>query len=101
VYDYRMSGLMLTFHANPQHLARAATSAPPENAQYRLGEKLGETRTAIVKAMKDDPKVTVVRLAKLIGMSTTAVEKNIEYLKSHGHVKRLGPAKGGHWEVVK
>jgi ATP-dependent DNA helicase RecG len=73
--------------------------APPENAEdklgERLGEKLGETRAVIVQAMQDDSKVTVVRLAKLLGMSTTAVEKNIDYLKSHGHVKRHGPAKGG------
>lgn len=33
-------------------------------------------------------------------MSTTAVEKNIEYLKFHGHVKRHGPRKGGGWEVA-
>jgi len=105
VYDYRMSGLMLTFHANPRHLVRARIVAPPENAEdklgERLGEKLGETRAVIVQAMQDDSKVTVVRLAKLLGMSTTAVEKNIDYLKSHGHVKRHGPAKGGSWEVLR
>jgi len=54
-----------------------------------------------VKAMQDDPNVTVVRLSKLLCMSTTAIEKNIKYLKSHGNVKRHGPAKGGHWEVLK
>lgn len=71
-----------------------------EKLGERLGEKLGETRTAILKAMQDDPKITGVKLAKLLGMSTTAVEKNIEYLKSPGHVKRHGPAKGGYWEVL-
>ncbi len=99
VYDYLMSGLMLTFHANPQHLARAGTSAPPEYAQERLGrklgKKLGKTRTAILKAMQEDAQVTAAELAKLLGKSTTAIDKNIEFLKSHGHVKRHGPRKGG------
>jgi predicted HTH transcriptional regulator len=66
----------------------------------KLGEKLGKTRAAIVAAMKDDPKVTVIELAKLLGLSTTAIEKNIAFLKSHELVQRHGPAKGGHWEVL-
>lgn len=74
-------------------------------AHNRLGEKLderlGETRAAIVQPMKDNPKVTVSELAKRLRLSTTAIEKNIHYLKTQGYVKRVGPAKGGHWEVEK
>ena len=66
-----------------------------------LGEKLGETRAAIVKAMQDNPKVTVTKLANILRISTTAVEKNIQYLKSEGYVERIGAAKGGHWEILK
>ena len=67
----------------------------------KLGEKLGETRAAIVKSMRDNPKVTVIELADALALSTTAVEKNIRYLKTNGYVKRIGPAKGGHWVVLK
>jgi ATP-dependent DNA helicase RecG len=61
---------------------------------------LGETRAAIIQAMQDNPKVTAKRLAEILGISTTAVEKNIQHLKTQGYVKRHGPAKGGHWEIV-
>ena len=98
VFDYHMSGLMLTFHANPQHLIAALGE---EMARRILGEKLGETRATIVETMLTDPKVTVLRLAGILNMSTTAIEKNIRYLKSQGYVARSGPAKGGHWEVLK
>ena len=66
----------------------------------RLGERLGATRAAIIQAMQDNPKVTAKRLAEILGISTTAVEKNIQHLKTQGYVKRHGPAKGGHWEIV-
>ena len=95
-YDFGMAGLMLTFRANPAHLRASASGT----VQDRLGEKLGETRTAIVQSMKDNPRVTVSELAKRLRMSTTAIEKNIHHLKMKGYVKRVGPAKGGHWEIV-
>ncbi len=38
VYDFEMSGLMLTFRANPAHLQAAAQ----ETTQERVGEKVGE-----------------------------------------------------------
>jgi ATP-dependent DNA helicase RecG len=39
LYDYSMSGLMLMFQANPQHLIAALG---PEDARRVLGEKVGE-----------------------------------------------------------
>jgi predicted HTH transcriptional regulator len=33
------------------------------------------------------------------GISTTAVDKNIDTLKKQGILKRVGPDKGGHWEI--
>jgi ATP-dependent DNA helicase RecG len=38
---------------------------------------------------------------RLIGISTTAIERNIKYLKEKEIIKRVGGAKGGHWEVIK
>jgi ATP-dependent DNA helicase RecG len=99
-YDFGMAGLMLTFHANPAHLRASASGTVQDRLGEKLGEKLGETRTAIVQSMKDNPRVTVSELAKRLRLSTTAIEKNIHHLKTKGYVKRVGPAKGGHWEIV-
>jgi len=96
VYDFEMSGLMLTFHANFAYL-RASSSESRIN--QRLGEKLGETRAAIIRAMLANSKVTTTQLAKSLNISTTAVEKNIQFLKAQGLIARMGPAKGGYWKV--
>ena len=66
-----------------------------------LGEKLGETRATIVRAMLANPRVTTTQLAQFLNISTTAVEKNLKLLKAQGHIMRVGPARGGHWEVLK
>ena len=99
-YDFGMAGLMLTFRANPAHLRASASGTAQDRLGEKLGEKLGKTRTAIVQSMKDNPRVTVSELAKRLRLSTTAIEKNIHHLKTKGYVKRVGPAKGGHWEIV-
>jgi ATP-dependent DNA helicase RecG len=36
-----------------------------------------------------------------LGVSQTAVEKNIAWLKEHGYIRRVGGDKGGHWEVTR
>jgi ATP-dependent DNA helicase RecG len=65
----------------------------------KLGEKLGETRARIVALMAEYPRIAITDLANRIQITTTAVEKQIALLKHRGVVKRVGPAKGGHWEV--
>ena len=51
--------------------------------------------------MRRNAKITVSELAKSLQMSRNAAHKNIQILTSHGHIRRIGPAKGGHWEVSK
>ena len=55
----------------------------------------------IISLMKENSKISITEIADKVGISTTSIEKNIGYLKKQGIVKRIGPAKGGHWEVVK
>ena len=45
--------------------------------------------------------ILIILLAVFYCVTLTSVpEKNIEKLKQKGLLKRIGPAKGGHWEVV-
>lgn len=93
------AGFTITIRRLPTAVA-ITPSGLGEKLGEKLGEELGETRASIVQSMRSNPRITIVRLAETLGMSTTAVEKNIQYLKSHGCVRRVGPAKGGHWEVL-
>ena len=66
----------------------------------RLDERLSENRAAIVRIMRSNSSITVTEIGKLIGISRTATDKNIQYLKKEGWIRRVGPAKGGKWEVL-
>jgi len=65
----------------------------------RLVERLVESQKRILKLAKENPYITKAELANKIGISTTAIDKNIETLKQKGLLKRIGADKGGHWEV--
>ncbi len=41
-----------------------------------------------------------MELSQKIGLGTTAIENNITKFKEKGILKRVGPAKGGHWEII-
>lgn len=64
-------------------------------------EKLGENEIKILDFIEQDKFVTIPVLSKSLKISTTAVENNLVKLKRKKVLKRVGPAKGGYWEVVK
>ncbi len=65
------------------------------------GKGKGKSKGKILDAMTKDPVVTIEEMASLLGLSIAGVEKNIRVLKAEGLVRRVGPARGGHWEVLK
>ena len=61
---------------------------------------LAENQKEVLRLIYNDAHISKRRMAEIIGISTTAVDKNLETLKKKGLVKRVGSAKKGHWEIV-
>ena len=68
--------------------------------EEKLGEKLGENEVKILESVSNDPQITIEQLSETLQISTTAVENNIKKLKDKDLLKRVGPPKGGHWEII-
>jgi len=49
--------------------------------------------------MANNPKITMQELADATDLSIAGIEKAIRVLKKQGQLRRIGPDKGGHWEV--
>jgi len=54
-----------------------------------------------LSTLKITPYITINELAEIVEISPKGVEWQIAKLKKEGRIKRIGPAKGGHWEVIK
>jgi ATP-dependent DNA helicase RecG len=47
-----------------------------------------------------NPEISAKKLSVIIGLSHRKTQENIKKLKDKGVLKRVAPAKGGHWEVT-
>ena len=60
-----------------------------------------KTTEKILKSIQNNPYITHRDLADLLGLSEDGVFYNIKKLKQQGLLRRVGPDKGGYWEIVK
>ena len=59
-----------------------------------------KTVEKIILAMRNNPKITQKELETITGLKRRGIEWNIKKLKEKRIIKRIGPAKGGYWEVI-
>ena len=66
----------------------------------KVNEKVNERQKLIMSAILENPYITQTELAKVLGISVVHVNKNMKKLQEQGFIRRVGPDKGGHWEVI-
>jgi ATP-dependent DNA helicase RecG len=54
----------------------------------------------IVLELKKDASLTREDLAKILGVSSSAIKQHLSKLKSEKRIMRVGSTKSGHWEVL-
>jgi len=59
-----------------------------------------KTEEEVLTILSKRPETTISELAETFGLTTRAVEKQIARLREDGLLRRVGPKKGGHWEVL-
>ncbi len=99
---------MVTLKINPRakEMAAKITSRKVvdkvvEGVVEKVVEKLSSNQQKIVNTVSKYPDISAQGLAKLIGISPRKIQDNIAKLKDIGVLERIGPDKGGHWEVIK
>ena len=69
-----------------------------EKAQL-LGDVLTENKLRILHLIIEDPYITKSDLVGTIGISYTSISRNIESMRGK-YLRRVGPDKGGFWEII-
>ena len=65
-----------------------------------LKSTLKGTRKDVVKIISNNPNVTIPQIAEQLGMNPRGIDKHLKVLREQGIIRRVGPDKCGHWEVV-
>lgn len=59
-----------------------------------------EMASVMLAILLQQPKMTSKKLAETLGVSKRTVLRHLERLKETGAIRRVGPTKGGKWEVL-
>jgi ATP-dependent DNA helicase RecG len=71
-----------------------------EKVIEKVGERVTENQKRILEEITKNKYITVKRLSESIGISERKTQENIKKLKGKGLLKRVGPDKGGYWEIL-
>ena len=71
-----------------------------EKGGEKGGEKLTANQGRIVELIRMDSAISAKELAEKVGITQRKIEQNLAKLKQKGRIRRIGPDKGGHWNVV-
>ena len=70
-----------------------------EKVVRKGGQKLTPKQAALIKLLKENPTISRKDISEKMGINESAVQKRLDVLRKKGVLRRVGPDKGGHWEV--
>ena len=59
-----------------------------------------KTPQKIIELVRDNPYISTSEMADIIGIDRRNIARNIKKLQDQGIVRRVGPDKGGFWEII-
>ena len=86
VYKEEMGGMSV-------YIKRRVSNVSSKEASQKMSQK-------IIDLIKEDPNISTQDMADIIGIDRRNIARNLKKLQENGIVKRIGPDKGGYWEVV-
>ena len=70
---------------------------------YRPRQKVkkasGKTSEKILQLIRNNPEITIDELAEQLNRTTRSIEMQLQKLKENKKIIRIGPDKGGFWNV--
>jgi len=82
---------------DPIHRADSIPCGAPRHPPPRLISG----KLIILRALRDNPRMTIAELATITEVTPRSIERNLKKLQDTGRITRIGPDKGGHWAVLR
>jgi predicted HTH transcriptional regulator len=98
--EFRITdGFTLTIPRLPG--AKTSVKSSPNGSPKSSPKSSPKTEDKIIELIKKEPGISTARMGKILRISKRAVIKQTNKLQVTGILQHVGPAKGGHWEVLK
>ena len=84
-----------------QTTTESTTKTTTEKSVEKTPQKtLQKTPQKIIELINKNANITTSEMANIIGIDRSNIARAIRKLQEQGIIRRVGPDKGGHWEVV-
>jgi ATP-dependent DNA helicase RecG len=93
VFSYGQAGFRIEFK-------KAAEKSSGKSSEKSSGKTSGKMSGKILALIKENRYITIPELSEKIGVTERTIERNLQKLQDEHFLKRVGGAKGGHWEVI-
>ena len=89
-------------HQNLQAEIHAYVTSQEETTPKiaKTTQKTVKTTQKILDAINKEPTISRTKLANICGISPDGVKWQLKKLQGQGKLIHIGPAKGGHWEII-
>ena len=67
---------------------------------HQLQIKISKVQMQILFQIQQNSKVSYKAMSESLGKAPSRIERNINSLKEKNLIQRVGPAKGGEWQIV-
>ena len=102
-FDYDGGGLWTVFYFGEDYKEGISdtTQKGGQKSGQKSGQKGGQTTIEqVFSLIKSDPNITRKQLVEATGKASSFIQKCINKLKEEKRIQRIGPDKGGFWEVI-
>jgi ATP-dependent DNA helicase RecG len=93
------------FHRSPEFALKEGRprieAGGKEGAVKTIQKTTQKTAQKITALLQENPGITRQELATSLGITDSGIKYHLKKLQEQGVLRRVGPDKGGHWEVLK
>lgn len=82
-----------------QRISQKSAKSGGDKSKYGSDKSSEKSSDKIIRLISENKYITIKELAENIGISDRAVEKQIEKLKKLEVLERVGPDRGGYWQI--
>lgn len=104
VFKKIKSGFVVVFYRpeieGKEELVENGVERGHEKGVEKGVETLSEKEIIILSIIENSPSISKKKIQEKSKLGKKAIDYNIRKLKEKGIIKRIGPAKGGYWEII-
>ena len=96
----RSSAMMLRVYGRHSSLSTRKGLLPQRATRKRPENNQSKQEDSVLELVKETPFISRKEISGRLGLHDSSIKRRLASLQRKGVIKRVGPDKGGHWEVL-